>query len=86
MIAAFSIVSVLIGLVFFDIRKLHRRLAGVAVFGMVFSYIHILSGLTRPYATLLDFVYATSIPSLIAVLFVLPIRRLQNYLLNAQGA
>ncbi len=37
-VAAFSIVSVLVAFAIFDIRKLHRRIAGIAVFGMVFSH------------------------------------------------
>jgi hypothetical protein len=81
-VAAFSIVSILVGLSVFDIRKLHRRLAGVAVFGMVFAYIQILSSLTRPHATLFSFVCATSIPPLVAILIIFPIHKLQGYLLH----
>jgi hypothetical protein len=82
MTAAFSLVSVLVGLTVFDIRKLHRRLSGVAAFSLVFAYIQILSNLTRSNASLLTFAFATSIPPLIAVLAVLPIRKLQGYLLR----
>lgn len=80
MAAAASLVSILVGFIVFDIRRLHRRLTGVAVFGMVFAYIQIFSNLTA--STIFDFVCATSIPPLIAVLIVLPIRKLQGYLLH----
>ncbi|MBN1569073.1 MAG: hypothetical protein JXA73_14585 [Acidobacteria bacterium] len=82
MTAAFSLVSVLVGLTVFDIRKLHRRLAGVAAFSMVFAYIQILSNLTRPDASLLNLIFATSLPPLITVLIVLQIQKLQNCLLR----
>jgi hypothetical protein len=81
-VAAFSIVSVLVALAIFDIRKLHWRIAGIAVFGMVFSNMKFLSNLTRPHATLFDFVCATSIPPLMAILILLPIHKLQGYLLH----
>ncbi|HTY64697.1 MAG TPA: hypothetical protein VMG30_20785 [Acidobacteriota bacterium] len=81
-VAAFSVVSVFFGLVVFDIRKLHRRLPAVAVFGMVFACIRILSNLRRPYASLIYFVCATSIPPLMAVLMALPIHKLQKRLLQ----
>jgi hypothetical protein len=81
-VAAFSIVSVLVALAIFDIRKLHLRIAGIAVFGMVFSNMQILSSLTRPHATLFDFLCATSIPPLMAMLIVLPVHRLQEHLLQ----
>ena len=58
------------------------RLAAIAVFGMVFAYIQILSNLTHPYANLFGFLYATSIPLLTAMLIVLPIHRLQEHLLQ----
>jgi hypothetical protein len=79
--AAASMVSILVGFIVFDIRKLHRRLTGVAVFGMILAYIQILSHRTRPPNALIDFAFATSIPPLIAVLSALPIRKLQRYLL-----
>lgn len=82
MVAAFSTVAALVGLVAFDIRKLHLRLAGVAAFGMVFAYIKILSNLTQPQAAYFNFICATAIPPLVAVLIVLPIHRLQEHLLK----
>jgi hypothetical protein len=82
MTAAFSLVSVLVGLAVFDIRKLHRRLAGVAAFSMVFTYVQVLSNLTRSNSSFWALVFATSIPPLIAVLAVLPIQKLQAYLLR----
>jgi hypothetical protein len=81
-VAAFSIVSVLVAFAVFDIRKLHRRIAGIAVFGMVFSNMQILSNLTRPHATLFGFVCTTSIPPLIAILILLPIHKLPGCLLH----
>jgi len=82
MVAEFSIVAVLVGLIVFGIRKLHLRLAGVAVFGMVFAQMQILSNMTSSNSALLDFMCATSIPPLMAVLIVLPIYRLQEHLLQ----
>jgi hypothetical protein len=82
MTAVFSIVSVLIGLIFFDVRKVHRRMAAVAAFGMVFPYMKILSSMTRPYASIPILLFATSLPPLIAVLFIFPIRKLQDRLLR----
>ncbi len=82
MTAAFSLVSVLVGLTVFDIRKLHRRLAGVAAFSMVFAHIQILSNLTRPNASLLNLIFATSLPPLIAVLITMQIQKLQACLLR----
>ena len=81
-VVAFSIVSALVALAIFDVRKLHRRIAGIAVFGMVFSNMQILSSLTRPLATLFDFACATSIPPLMALLILLPIHKLRGYLLH----
>ena len=72
----------LVALAIFDIRKLRRRIAGIAVFGMVFSNMQILSNLTRPHATLFGFVCATSIPPLMAIFILLPIHKLQGYLLH----
>jgi hypothetical protein len=82
MVVVFSIVPVLAGLIVFDVRKLHLRLAGIAVFSMVYAYIQILSNLTRPYATIFDLVCATTIPPLLAVLIIFPIHRLQEHLLK----
>jgi hypothetical protein len=82
MTAAFSLVSVLVGLALFDVRKLHRRLAGVAAFSMVFAYIQILSNLTRPNASLPAFIFATSLPPLIAVLTIMQFQKLQRLLLR----
>ena len=80
--AAFSLVSVLVGLTVFDIRKLHRRLAGVAAFSMVFAYVKILSNLTSSNASLLALIFATSLPPLIAVLIAMQFRKLQGFLLR----
>jgi hypothetical protein len=82
MVAEFSLVSVLVGLIIFDVRKLHNRLAGVAAFSMVFAYIQIFINLTRSNGTLFIFICATSITPLIAVLSVLPIRKLQDRMLH----
>jgi hypothetical protein len=80
-VLAFSIVSVLVGLTVFDVRRLHRRLSGVAAFSMVFGYIQILSNLTRDNGNLFYLLCVTSIPPLVAVLMALPIRKLQDRLL-----
>jgi hypothetical protein len=79
-VAAFSIVSVLVGLTVFDIRRIHRRLAAVAAFSMVFSYMRIFSNLTGDNGSILYLVCAASIAPLIAVLVILPIGKLQDYL------
>jgi hypothetical protein len=84
-VAAFSIVSVLVGLTVFDVRRLPRRLAGVAAFGMVFSYMKILSNLTHANASVFYLVCATSIPPLVAVLMMLPLGKLQDHLFREAG-
>jgi|WetSurSiteA1Bulk_404760.scaffolds.fasta_scaffold06891_4 hypothetical protein len=82
MTAALSLVSVLVSLAIFDIRKLPRRLAGVAAFSMVFAYIQILGNLTRSNASLLAFIFATSLPPLTAVLITMQFQKLQRLLLR----
>jgi len=82
MTAALSLVSVLVSLAIFDIRKLPRRLAGVAAFSMVFAYIQILGNLTRSNASLLAFIFATSLPPLTAVLITMQFQNLQRLLLR----
>jgi hypothetical protein len=81
-VAAFSIVSALVGLTVFDVRRLHRRLAGVAAFSMVYGYTHILSSLTRDNGNLFYLLCASSVPPLVALLMVLPIQKLQHRLLR----
>jgi len=73
-----SLITILVGLIFFDIRRIHRRLAGVAAFGMVSAYIQILCNLSGAYPTIFDFLFATSIPPLVAVLVAMQIPKLQN--------
>lgn len=73
-----SLITILVGLIFFDIRRVHRRLAGMAAFGMVSTYIQILCNLSGAYPTIFDFLFATSIPPLIAVLVAMQIPKLQN--------
>jgi hypothetical protein len=82
MIAAFSITSILVVLIFFDIRKVHLRLAGGASFAMVFAYINILSSLTQLYATIPMLLLATSLPLLITVLSIMPIQKLRDRFLS----
>ena len=82
LVAAFSIVSVLVGLAVFDVRRLHRRLAGLAAFSMIFAYIQILSNLTRDNGSLLFLACAASVPPLIAGSAVLLIHKLQSLLLR----
>lgn len=79
---AFSMVSVLVGLAIFDIRKLHHHIAGVAAFGMAFAYIQILSNMTRSTASLSGLAMVASIPPLMAVLAGIPIRKLKSRLLR----
>jgi hypothetical protein len=76
-----SMISILVGLVVFDIRRLRRRLAGVAVFGMFICYCQILSHL-HSHLTGLELVLTTSIPLLTAVLIIVPLGKLQSYLLH----
>jgi hypothetical protein len=81
-VAAFSIVSVLVGLTVFDVRRLHRRFAGLAAFSMVYGYTHILINLTRDNGSVFYILCATSIPPLMAMLIALPIQKLQGFLLR----
>ena len=81
-VAAFSIVSLLVGLTVYDVRRLHRRLAGLAGFSMIYTYIQILSNLSCDNGNLFYLVCATSIPPIVVVLIALPIQRLQSFLLR----
>jgi hypothetical protein len=73
--------SLLVGLTVFDIRRLHQRLAGLAVFGMVFAWIDICVDLTGAHS-ILELVFATSIPVMLSFMIELPIRKLQGCLLK----
>jgi hypothetical protein len=77
-IAAFSIVSILVVLVCFDIRKVHLRPAAAASFAMVFAYVKILSNLTQPYVTIPTLLIATSLPPIIALLCIMPIQKMRD--------
>jgi len=79
--AVASMFSLLIGLTVFDIRRLHRRLSGLAAFGMVFAWIEICLHLTGSHS-ILEFVFATSLPVLLVALITFLIRKLQVYLLR----
>jgi hypothetical protein len=79
--AGSALVSLLVGLTVFDIRRLHRRLSGLAAFGMVFAWINICLHLTGSHS-ILEFVFATSMPVLWALLIALPLRKLRRYLLQ----
>ncbi len=81
-IAAAWLVTMLVSYSVYDIRRLGRRLAGMAVFGMVFAFVQILSNFNGSYISIWNFVYATSIPPLLAVLTLLSIQRLQNRFLS----
>jgi hypothetical protein len=74
-------VSMIAGLIVFDIRKLHQRIAGIAALGMIFAWIKLLVNLTAP-PCLLSSIFATSLPPLIAVLMILPIKKIQQFLLQ----
>jgi cytochrome c biogenesis factor len=76
-IAAFCIVSILMALICFDIRKLHLRTAGAASFAMVFAYIKILCNLTVPFASISMLLLATSIPALIMLISIRSIQSLR---------
>jgi hypothetical protein len=84
MTVAACVVALLIGFLVFDIRKLHRRIAGMAAFGMVFAWIELLSNMSAP-SSLCTFICATSLPPLIAVLMIYPIQKLQEFLLQEAG-
>jgi hypothetical protein len=84
MAAAACVVSLLAGLLIFDIRKLHRRTAGIAALGMVFTWIKLLVHIRGP-QSIGALVLATSLPALIAVLMILPIQKLQQFLLQEAG-
>lgn len=73
--------SMLVGLTVFDIRRLHRRLSGLAVFGMVFAWIDICVHMTGSHS-ILEFVFATSIPVMLSFMIELPVRKLQGCLLK----
>lgn len=73
--------SLLVGLTVFDIRRLHRRLSGLAVFGMIFVWIDICIHLTGGHS-ILELVFVTSIPVMLSFMIELPIRKLQGCLLK----
>jgi hypothetical protein len=75
-----SIFSLLVGLTVFDIRRLPRRLSGLAALGMVFAWIDVCCHFGKH--SILEFVFATSIPVLVAILIALPIQKLQGRLLK----
>lgn len=74
-----SIISLLVGLVVFDIRRLRRRFAAVAIFGMFVCYCQVLTHLHGPLAGL-ELVFTSSIPVLTAGLILLPLGKLQSRL------
>jgi hypothetical protein len=76
-IAPSCIVSILIALIVFDIRRLHLRTAGVASFAMIFAYINILRDMTRPYDSIPMLLLATSIPALIMLFSIKSIQTLR---------
>jgi hypothetical protein len=76
MVATASVVTIVVGLMVFDIRRLANRLTGLAGFGMFYCYCQILQSLTRP-VDALSLVLATSIPLLAAALVILPIRKIR---------
>jgi hypothetical protein len=79
--AAACAVSLLVGFLVFDIRKLHRRIAGIAALGMVFAWIELLMQMRGP-QSIAALICATSLPPLIAVLMISPIKKLQQFLLQ----
>jgi len=80
MTAAACVVSLLAGFLVFDIRRLHRRIAGIAALGMVFTWIELLLQMRGP-QSISALIFATSLPPLIAVLMIVPIQKFQQYLL-----
>lgn len=81
MTAAACAVSLLAGVLVFDIRRLHRRIAGIAAFGMVFTWIELLLQMRGP-QSISALIFATSLPPLIAILMIFPIQKLQQCLLQ----
>lgn len=78
--AVASVVSILFGFIVFGIRKLHRRLTAIAVFGMFICYVWIFRNFRL--CSGLELVLTTSILFLITALMILPIRKLQKHLLR----
>jgi hypothetical protein len=75
-----SLVSLLFSLVVFDFRKLHRRLTGMAVFGMFLCYVWIFRNF-KPCLGM-ELVFPVSLPLLTAAFMALPIRVLQKLMLR----
>ncbi len=73
--------SLLVGLSVFDIRRLHRRLSGLAAFGMVVAWIDICVHMTGAHS-IIELVLATSIPVVLSLMIELPIQKLRGNLLK----
>lgn len=85
MVGTASVTMMIVGFMVFDLRKLTNRLAGLAGFGMFYSYCAIMQQLRLPVDGL-SLTLATSIPFLVAAIFMIPIRKIQNCLLEGASA
>jgi hypothetical protein len=81
MLAEACIAALLAGFLVFDIRKLHRRIAGIAALGMFYAWIGQLTEL-RGLQSVEALIATTSLPALIAILMISPIQKLRQYMLR----